>query len=135
MPVSPHTHFSTIFSATLFEEIASETNRYVSEKINEAMSLKKHLILVWWEDAKTKELGVILNMARRVKCSVKYFLSEQLLGSSQSYKDIFSRRRLLQLYWDLHVSVPPRAGTLDKRIQLLARKATNVIEYVETILF
>jgi hypothetical protein len=39
MPVSPH----GIFCATLFEEIAAETNRYISEKINEAMSLKKKI--------------------------------------------------------------------------------------------
>jgi hypothetical protein len=101
--------------------------------------LKKHLISIWWEEVKAKELvvfhGVTLNMARRVKCPVKYFLSEQWLGSSQFYKDIFSRKRLLQLYWDLHVSVPPTAGTPDKRIQFLARRVTNAIDYVETILF
>jgi hypothetical protein len=39
MPVSPCVFFQLFFSATLFDEIAAETNRYVSEKINTAMPL------------------------------------------------------------------------------------------------
>jgi hypothetical protein len=60
------------------------------------MPLKKHSICVGWEDITTKELiafhGVIFNMARRVKCSIKDSFSEQWLDSSWFYKDIFSRR-------------------------------------------
>jgi hypothetical protein len=44
MPVSPCEFFWLFFSATLFNEIAAETNRYVSEKINKAMPLKKYSI-------------------------------------------------------------------------------------------
>jgi hypothetical protein len=44
MPVSPREFFRLFFSASLFDEIAAETNRYVSEKINKAMPLKKHSI-------------------------------------------------------------------------------------------
>jgi hypothetical protein len=62
-----HTNFSAIFSANLFEEIAAETNRYVSEKINGAVPLKEHFIWVQWEDVTTEESmafhGVILNVA------------------------------------------------------------------------
>jgi hypothetical protein len=61
--------FMQIFSATLFEEIAAETNRCVNKKINESMRLKKHSIWVGWEEVKSKELmafhGIILNMVRR----------------------------------------------------------------------
>jgi hypothetical protein len=77
------------------------------------MPLKKHSIWVGWEDVTTEELmafhGVILNMARHVKSSVKDFFSEQWLDSSRFYKDICSRKRFLQLYWGLHVSPPPTA--------------------------
>jgi hypothetical protein len=70
-----HTNFFAIFSATLFEEIAAETNRYISEEINEAMPLKEHSVLVGWKDVTTRELttfhGVIFNMARHVKCFIK----------------------------------------------------------------
>jgi hypothetical protein len=81
----------------LFDEIAAETNRYVSEKINKAMALRKHSIWVGWEDVTTEELmafhGVILNVARHVKSSIKDFFSGQWLDSSRFYKDIFSRKR------------------------------------------
>jgi hypothetical protein len=50
----------------------------------------------------------MLNMARHVKCSIKDFFSRQWLDSSWFYMDIFSRKRFLQLYWDLHDSPPPR---------------------------
>jgi hypothetical protein len=50
------TFFPAISNAILFEEIAAETDRYVSEKINEAMFFKKYLIWVWWEDITTEEL-------------------------------------------------------------------------------
>jgi hypothetical protein len=57
-----------MFSATLFNEIAAETNRHASEEINKSMPLGKHSIWVGWEYVITKELmafhGVILNMAR-----------------------------------------------------------------------
>jgi hypothetical protein len=43
MPVSPNEFF---LSATLFKEKAAGTDRYVNEKTNEAMPLKKHLIWV-----------------------------------------------------------------------------------------
>jgi hypothetical protein len=83
----------------LFDEIAAETNRYVSEKINKAMPLKTHSIWVGWEDVTTEELmashGVILNMARHVRSSVKDFFSEQWLDSSRCYKDTFSRKIFL----------------------------------------
>jgi hypothetical protein len=65
MPVSPCEFFRLLFSATLFDEIAAETNRYVSEKINKAMPLKKHLNWVGWEELMAIH-GVILNMARHV---------------------------------------------------------------------
>jgi hypothetical protein len=78
---------SAIFSATLFEDIAAETNRYLSEKINDAMPLKNHLIWVGWEDIITEELivfhGVIFNMARHVKRFMKDFFSEHSIDSSQ----------------------------------------------------
>jgi ribosomal protein S15P/S13E len=119
----------------LFDEIAAETNRYVSEKINKAMPLKKRSIWVGWEDVTTEELmafhGVILNMARHMKSSVKDFFSEQWLDSSRFYKDIFSRKRLLQLYWGLHVSSPPRAKTRDRQMQSRVSKVKNVIYYVQ----
>jgi hypothetical protein len=45
-----------------------------------------------------------MNMAQHVKCSVKDFFSTQWPGSSWFYNDTFSKKRFLQLYWDLHVS-------------------------------
>jgi hypothetical protein len=103
MPVSPCEFFWLFFSATLFDEIAAETNRYLGKKINKAMPLKKHSIWFGWQDVTTKELmafhGVILYMPRHVKSSVKDFFSEQWLDSSWFYKDVFSRKRFLQLYW------------------------------------
>jgi hypothetical protein len=128
--------FGNFFSLTLFDEIAAETNRYVSEKINKAMPLKKHFIWVGWEDVTTEELlafhGVILNMARDVKSSVKDFFSEQWLDSSQFYKDIHSRKRFLQLYSGLHVSPPPRAEIPDRQMQSQASKVKNVTDYVQS---
>jgi hypothetical protein len=41
IPVSPCELFQLFFSATLFDDIAAETNRYLSEKINKAMLLKR----------------------------------------------------------------------------------------------
>jgi hypothetical protein len=136
MPVSACEFFRQFFSATLFDEIAAETNRYVCEKINKAMPLKKHSIWVRWEDVTTEELmafhGVILNMARHVKSSVTDFFSEQWLDSSWFYKDIFSRKGFLQLYWGLHVSPRPGAETPDRQMQSRASKVKNVIDYVQS---
>jgi hypothetical protein len=62
------------------------------------MPLEKHSIWVGWEDVTSEELmafhGIILNMARHVKCSIKDFSSEQWLDSSRFYEDIFSWKRL-----------------------------------------
>jgi hypothetical protein len=70
----------------LFEEISAETGRYASEKINEAMPLRKHSLWVTYEKITTEELmafhGDILNMARYIKSSVKYYFSEQWIDSS-----------------------------------------------------
>jgi hypothetical protein len=67
------------FSETLLEEIAAETNRYVSKKINESMPLKKYSIWIGWAEVTSEKLmafhGVILNVARHVKCSIKDFFS------------------------------------------------------------
>jgi hypothetical protein len=102
-----HTNFFRSISASLFEEIAAETSRYVSEKMNVAMPLKKVLIWFWWEDITTEDLmafhGVILNMARCVKCSVRDFFSEQWLDSSQFYKDILSRKRDIWIFMSLPI--------------------------------
>jgi hypothetical protein len=73
--------------------------------------------------------GVILNMARHMKSSVKDFFSEQWLDSSRFYKYIFSRKRFLQLYWGLHVS-PPRAETPDRQMRTQASEVKNVTDYV-----
>jgi hypothetical protein len=82
------------------------------------MPLKKHLIWVRWEDVTAEELtlfhGVILNMARHVKSYIKNFFSKQWLDSSCFYNDILSRKRFLQLHWDLYVSVLPRAAAPGK---------------------
>jgi hypothetical protein len=84
------------------------------------MHLKKHSIWVRWKDVTCEDLvefhGVRLNMAKHVKCSIKNFFSEQWLDSSWLYREIFSWKRFLQLYWGLHVSPPPRVGTADKHI-------------------
>jgi hypothetical protein len=87
MPVCPHSFlFFANFNAALFKEMAAETSIYVIVKISEAMPLKTHLILVGWEDITTGELGafhgVMLNIARHVKCSIKDFFCEQWLDSS-----------------------------------------------------
>jgi hypothetical protein len=47
MPVFPCEFFRLFFSATLFDDIAAETNRYIREKINKAIPLKKTFDLGW----------------------------------------------------------------------------------------
>jgi hypothetical protein len=76
--------------------------------------------------------GVILNMAKHVKSSVKDFFSEQWHDSSRFYRDIFSRKRFLQLYWGIHVSPPPRAETPGWQMQSRASKVKNVIDNVQS---
>jgi hypothetical protein len=75
--------------------------QYVSEKINEAMHLKKCLIWVRWEGITNEELmafhGVILNTARHMKSMSKIFLPNNGFTLRTSYKVIFSRKRFLQL--------------------------------------
>jgi hypothetical protein len=86
MPVSPNESSLVIFSAPVFKEITAETNRHVSVKTYKAMPLEEHPIWVRWEDITTEQLtvyhGVILNMARHVKCPIKDFFSEQWINSS-----------------------------------------------------
>jgi hypothetical protein len=75
------------------------------------MPLKTQLIWVGWEDGNIKELmvfhGVILNVTRCVKCSVKDVFSEQWRDSSEFYRDIFSRE--FYSYIGIFVS-PPLLG-------------------------
>jgi hypothetical protein len=65
------------------------------------MHLKKYLIWVRWEGISNEELmafiGVILNMARHVKSLSGIFLPNNGFTLHTSYKDIFSRKRFLQL--------------------------------------
>ncbi|XP_069697349.1 piggyBac transposable element-derived protein 4-like isoform X1 [Periplaneta americana] len=121
---------------SLFLEIATKTNRYIRQKIRKVTLLQKHSIWNWWEDDTTEELmafhGVILNMGRRMKSTIKDFFLEQWLDSSRFYKDIFSRERFLQIYWSLHVSPPPRDGTSNRQMQSQASKVKHVIDYIES---
>jgi hypothetical protein len=83
---------AAIFSATSFKEVAAEMNRYVSKKINDTMPLKKKTLdWIRWKDVTTKKLvaflGVILNMAKHVKCSIKNFFCSRMTlhGSTRIY--------------------------------------------------
>jgi hypothetical protein len=114
MPVCPHRFLFLIFNAALFKEIAAEADSYIRKKISEAMPLKKHLVLVGWEDVNTAELmafhGVMLNMARLVKCSIKDFFCEQWLDSLHDSTRTYFQGREFCNYIGITMScLPPRA--------------------------
>lgn len=138
-PTSPLDFFHLFFSLALFREIVEETNRYAKEKIAKATPLPKHSIWWQWTDVTLKEMiafhGVLLNMGRQIKKSMKDFFSNDWLDSSDFCKNIFSRKRFCQIFWALHVSPPynyARPTTPNRNMHSRASKVKNIVDYVGT---
>lgn len=130
-PTTPLQFFMMFFTFELFQEIANETNRYIKEKISKITPLRKNSIWWDWKDVTANEImvfhGVLLNMGRQAKTTLKDFFSDNWVDSSNFFKDVFSRKRYLQIFWALHVSPPARNA---QGMQSRASKLRNVLDYV-----
>jgi hypothetical protein len=120
MAVSPHKSFMLFCCTTFFEEIIAETIRYVSKSSMNVCfrGKKKHFNQVRWAEVTSEELifhSAMLNIAKHVKCSITDLFSEVWLDF---YKNIFSRRRFLQLYWGLQISFSPSLLGLELQINI-----------------
>lgn len=132
-PASPLEYFQRFFTDALLSEIVKETNRYANEKILKNTPLRK--ISMWWswKEVDLVEikafLGVIINMAMKPKPELGDYFSTDWIDYYPFFKDVFSKERFLQIFWNLHVSPPltgPVRGTLTR-----FGKVRNVVLYLD----
>lgn len=125
--------FQLFFTDALLEEIVNETNRYAHEKIQKNTPLQKKSIWWSWKDVTLIEikafLGVLINMGMNEKPEVSDFFSNDWVDYYPFFKDVFSKVRFLQIFWNLHVG-PPASGPI---IGALTRsgKVRNVVAYLD----
>jgi hypothetical protein len=69
--------------------------------------------------------GVILNMATRMRSSIKNVFSEQWLGSSCSTRTYIFKEDIFTIILGSSWPPPPRAGNPDRQMQSRANKGKN----------
>ncbi|XP_064098166.1 piggyBac transposable element-derived protein 4-like [Macrobrachium nipponense] len=128
----PIDFFHLFFTVELLTTITLETNRYTEEKINRKRPLPQHSIWHDWVPFTVEEMeafrGVLLYMAIKRKSTLKDFFSGQWLDSSTFPRQIFSKKRFLQLFWGLHVSPPCQSPS--NPIVCRKAKVNNVVNYL-----
>lgn len=132
-PTTPLDFFHLFFTNDLMLEIVKETNRYAAEKIQKNTPLQKKSIWLSWKDLTLEELkaffGLIINMGMNEKPEIGDYFSNNWVDYQPFFKDVFSKERFLQIFWNLHVSPPPSgrvAGTLTR-----SGKVRNVAAYLD----
>lgn len=126
-------YFQLFFTDDLLNQIVEETNRYAGEKINSLRPLPKKSMWLSWKDLTLVEfkafLGVIINMGMHPKPDIDDYFSNDWLDKQPFFKDVFSKERFLQIFWNLHLCPPP-----DRRVLgVLSRsaKVKNVVLYLD----
>jgi hypothetical protein len=127
---TPLQFFQLFFPDSLIQKIVDETNRYAKEKISKIDSLSERSIWQTWKDVNLAEMkafmGVVLNMAMNPKPDLQDFFSEDWLTYQQFFKDVFSRDRFCQLFWNFHVNPPVPSGQQSTRGQ----KIRNIVLFL-----
>lgn len=125
--------FQLFFTDSLLTEIVKETNRYAAEKIQKNTPLQKKSAWWSWVDLTISELkaflGVIINMGMNEKPEISDYFSTDWVDYQPFFKDVFSKERFLQIFWNLHICPPPTgpvAGTLTR-----SGKVRNVASYLD----
>ena len=123
--------FALFFTDELFTEIVAQTNDYAKSKLA-FRPLHKQSIWKHWYDVTMEEMkayiGVILNMAINDKPNIQDFFSEDWTTCMPFFKDVFARKRFMQIHWMLHVeSITANTGAPRMR----ADKLRKVLDYVK----
>lgn len=126
-------YFKLFFTDELLEEIVNESNRYAQDKINKMRPLSKKSMWWTWKDITVVEfkafLGVIINMGMHPKPDIDDYFSNDWLENQPFFKDIFSKERFLQIFWDLHFSTPPARPLLGAISR--SAKVKHVVKYLD----
>uniref|UniRef100_A0A1B6MI17 PiggyBac transposable element-derived protein domain-containing protein n=1 Tax=Graphocephala atropunctata TaxID=36148 RepID=A0A1B6MI17_9HEMI len=132
-PSTPLEFFQLFFTDSLLIEIVKETNRYAAEKIQKNTPLQKKSVWWSWIDLTISELkaflGVIINMGMNGKPEMTDYFSTNWVDYQPFFKDVFSKERFMQIFWNLHICPPPSgpvAGTLTR-----SGKVRNVASYLD----
>ena len=128
----PIDYFMLFFTQHLFQQITDETNRFTREKINLKRPLQKSSIWHDWVEFSVDEIkafhAILLHMSLTRSKVMKDFFGNIWVLSSQFCKQIFARKRFLQLFWGLHVSKDKFAK--DGKL-LFKSKLQDVSEYLK----
>jgi hypothetical protein len=129
----PLDYFKLFFSDELINEIVNESNKYAREKILKNTPLQKRSMWYSWKDITLEELkaffGLIINMGLNEKSELDEYFSTDWAAYSPFFKDVFSKVRFLQIFWNLHICSPPSgpiAGTFTR-----SGKVRNVLSYLD----
>lgn len=130
---SPIDYFQLFFTDDLLSEIVKETNRYAREKIQKVTPLKKRSMWWSWTDVTLEEikafLGIVINMGMNPKPEISDYFSTDWVDYQPFFKDVLSKERFQQIFWNLHVSPPPTGpinGSLTR-----SGKVRNVVLYLD----
>ena len=128
---TPLDFFNLFFSIELFQLIADETNAYAHRKINMKRPLQKYSIWHEWKDMTVKEMrafhGILIHIALLRNVTINEVFSSRKVDSREFAKNVFSKRRFLQIFWALHVSPPSESKEI---FEGRRSKVRQVIDYV-----
>lgn len=126
--------FQLFMTDELLTEIVKETNRYAKVNIQKVTPLKQESTWKSWFDVTLPEfkafLGVLLNMSMNCKAELQDYFSEEWIDKCPFYKDVFTRKRFLQIFWMLHICPPPTQQVQGVRVRGL--KIQNLVDYLDT---
>lgn len=125
-------YFSLFLTDEIIEQIVIESNRYANAKINNLKPLPKRSMWWSWQDITVVEfkafVGIILNMGIHPKPDIDDFFSNDWLDYQPFFKDIFSKERFLQIFWNLHLNPPPAGNVVGTMTR--SSKVRNTILYL-----
>lgn len=98
------------------------------------MPFTKRSIWSSWKPVDLQEikafLGVIINMALNPKPEISDYFSNCWIDYQPFYKDVFSKRRFLQIFWNLHVTPPDEPNPMNN-IRSRSGKMKHILQYLE----
>ncbi|XP_066596608.1 piggyBac transposable element-derived protein 4-like [Prorops nasuta] len=130
--VQPIQYFKLFFTNELVNEIIKETNNY-AENVLRYKEISSNSIWQTWRAVEEDEfwafIGVIINMGMIPLANMQEYWSVKENSHIPFFSTIFTRKRIMQIFWMLHLKTPdPAKNDIRTRIQ----RASNFLEPINS---